>query len=123
MPYIMQDARDDLAPDLISLIENLDAMDFHPGALNYVITVLCKHAIEARGCCYENLNMVIGVLESAKMEFYRRDVSLYENKKIAENGDVEVKELEFDEGIEDEEEDRFFIEVLDEPLPRCKCRD
>ena len=41
-----------------------------------------------KGLCYENLNGIIGVLESAKMELYRRVVSIYEDKKCKENSDV-----------------------------------
>lgn len=37
---------------------------------------------------YDSLNAVIGVLECAKQEFYRRAAVPYENQKITENGDV-----------------------------------
>ena len=37
---------------------------------------------------YALYNAVIGVLECAKMELYRRQISPYEDRKIAENGDV-----------------------------------
>ncbi len=33
-------------------------------------------------------NAVVGALECAKLELYRRMVAPYENGKIAENGDV-----------------------------------
>jgi len=58
-----------------------------PGHLNYVITKLCKDFIyhEHR---YDKFNEVIGVLECAKQEFYRRMVAPYEDTKIEENGDV-----------------------------------
>jgi hypothetical protein len=37
---------------------------------------------------YYNYNRAIGVLESIKLEYYRREVAAYENKKIKENGDI-----------------------------------
>jgi predicted DNA-binding protein with PD1-like motif len=37
---------------------------------------------------YHNYNKAIGVLESVKLEFYRREVASYENKKIKENDDI-----------------------------------
>ena len=33
---------------------------------------------------------MIGALESAKLELYRRSIALYEDTKIKENGDVEI---------------------------------
>lgn len=39
---------------------------------------------------YQGINDVIGALEGAKLEFYRRVVVPYEDKKIIENGDVYV---------------------------------
>ena len=37
---------------------------------------------------YQAINDIIGALESAKLEFYRRPVAIYEDKKIIENGDI-----------------------------------
>jgi hypothetical protein len=37
---------------------------------------------------YRDYHAVIGALEAAKLEFYRRQVAPYEDGKIAENGDV-----------------------------------
>lgn len=58
------------------------------GQLNYVITKIIRGYIMQKGMSYETLNTIIGVLDSAKLEFYRRTVAPYENKKIDENGDV-----------------------------------
>ena len=78
MPYIKQEDREELntrAPQTA-------------GELNYKITLLIKEYLEANGMNYQNCNDVIGALEGAKLEFYRRVVSPYEDKKIEENGDV-----------------------------------
>lgn len=81
MPYILSNAREELAPVYSSRVPN------NAGELNYAITMLCKYYM-ARGETYQHYNDVIGALESAKMEFYRRVVIPYEDKKIEENGDV-----------------------------------
>jgi hypothetical protein len=59
------------------------------GELNYVITKLCLEFLNKKKKNYAVLNSIIGVLECAKQEFYRRIVSPYEDKKIQENGDIE----------------------------------
>jgi len=55
------------------------------GELNYIITRMLKESYPLR---YFNLNRAVGVLECAKLEFYRRVVAPYEDTKIEENGDV-----------------------------------
>jgi len=42
------------------------------------------------GLTYQTINDVIGALEGAKMEFYRRVAVPYEEGKIILNGDVYV---------------------------------
>lgn len=59
------------------------------GELNYVITnIVGKYA--NRQLNYNAINEVIGVLECAKLEMYRRLAAPYEDTKIAANGDVSV---------------------------------
>lgn len=58
------------------------------GELNYAITMLCLDFLEKDGRAYRSFNEIIGVLECAKQEFYRRAVVPYENEKVEENGDV-----------------------------------
>lgn len=72
-----------------------------PGELNYLVTKLCltfldslkdqQHLMipkDVRTNSYSDYNAVIGALESCKLEFYRRAVSVYEDEKIKSNGDV-----------------------------------
>lgn len=59
-----------------------------PGKLNYAITRLCDLYLQDRGVSYDRLNEVIGALECAKLEFYRRIAAPYEDVKIEDNGDV-----------------------------------
>lgn len=59
------------------------------GQVNYSITMLCLEYLQVcGGTGYQALNEIIGVLECAKMEMYRRMAAPYEDQKIAENGDV-----------------------------------
>jgi len=60
------------------------------GDLNYLITRQVDAYLARKGMSYANLNEVVGVLECAKLELYRRIVASYEDRKIAdpENGDV-----------------------------------
>lgn len=83
MPYIRGDRY-----KINELLKGLKNYNPDVGGLNYIITMLINNFIEKNGKRYENLNSVIGVLECAKMEYYRRIISIYEDKKILENGDV-----------------------------------
>jgi hypothetical protein len=81
MPYIRQPVRDWLAgggdPTTV-------------GDLNYIITTTLLNFVRAipADIDYTTINAVIGVLECAKMELYRRVAVPYEERKRAENGDV-----------------------------------
>lgn len=69
--------------------EDLETLDPHSaGELNYKITQTLLQYLKAQGTSYDSLNEIVGVLECAKLEFYRRAVVAYEDEKIKENGDV-----------------------------------
>ena len=57
------------------------------GELNYVITTLCLCWLNG-AVGYANYNDVVGVLETTKLEFYRRALAPYEDEKRKSNGDV-----------------------------------
>lgn len=61
-----------------------------PGELNYILTSLCDDYARTRdpNVGYAAINEVIGVLECAKLEFYRRIAAPYEDIKCKQNGDV-----------------------------------
>ncbi len=85
MPYILQEDRDRLDPKINALAEIINT-DQRAGEINYTITkLLLKLRGEGR---YADYNELIGALESAKLEFYRRQIAPYEDKKAKENGDV-----------------------------------
>jgi len=76
----MQDTRKEL--------DNNECKPDTLGELNYKITMLIKDYLDRRGHEYRNYAGVIGVLETVILEYYRRVVVPYEQKKIEENGDV-----------------------------------
>ncbi len=76
MPYIHPDNRVALTRSAPSSV----------GELNYAITKLCDEFIAVAS--YQQINAVIGVLECAKLEFYRRLAAPYEDRAMTTNGDV-----------------------------------
>jgi hypothetical protein len=86
MPYLPKEKKKEIETDghIDILSEKIDCA----GDINYVITRLIQNYVKKKGLRYENLNSVVGALESCKLEFYRRVVSPYENLKAKENGDV-----------------------------------
>lgn len=60
------------------------------GELNYLITYWSLKYLKLKGEKYQTYNDIVGALEGAKLELYRRHVSQYEDEKIDENGDVVI---------------------------------
>ena len=58
------------------------------GELNYRLTQTIKDYMDFHGLCYQTINDIVGALEGAKLEFYRRVAVPYEEEKIKQNGDV-----------------------------------
>ncbi len=87
MPYIKAAKRSKYDVVLRELIEILKALppEEIDGELNYIITRLLKDIYPLK---YFHINKAIGVLESAKLEYYRRVAAPYEDLKIKENGEV-----------------------------------
>jgi len=79
MPYIKKKRREelDLRPD-----------PQNAGELNYIITTQLSNYIFINGESYQTFNDIIGALEGAKLEIYRRLIVPYEDRKAMENGDV-----------------------------------
>ena len=79
MPYITQDRREDL--------QYFDETARTAGELNFQLTVAIK-AYWKQNSNYQGINDIIGALEGAKLEFYRRVAAGYEDTKLEQNGDV-----------------------------------
>jgi len=86
MPYIRKESREKFNQfklDLLSLAIETS------GELNYVITKIILEYLYKKGIPkYNNYNEIVGVLECAKQELYRRQIAPYEDIKIKDNGDV-----------------------------------
>lgn len=78
MPYIPEATRDEMDSRLADT----------PGELNYMFTEICNEYLARKGLRYYTVNEVVGALECAKLELYRRVASPYEDKAIDRNGDV-----------------------------------
>jgi len=79
MPYITEEAR-----------QSPHMLQYEPdtaGELNFLITTFIRDYYN-RSPSYQSVNDVVGALEGAKLEFYRRIAAPYEDIKIKENGDV-----------------------------------
>ena len=103
MPYIQQYQRDaidgsilelaDSILDITQQVEDADArhhLEVIPGVMNYAITALIHTIVAETGESYATYNAMIGMLESAKLELYRKMVSPYEDQKEFENGPVQI---------------------------------
>ncbi len=87
LPYIKPENRkkyDTVLKELVSILKTLPPEEVD-GELNYVVTKILKGVYPLR---YYHINKAIGVLECAKLEFYRRVAASYEDIKIKESGDV-----------------------------------
>ena len=86
MPYIKPEDRAPLDALIDQLCAVLPAEDF-AGQVNYVVSNLCAGVLREKKN-YARINELVGVLECAKLELYRRVAAPYEDTKIEQNGDV-----------------------------------
>lgn len=88
MPYIKQEDRYkivDGGPENKRI--NCESIET-AGELQYAMAVMFKSYMQRKGLNYQHCNDILGALAGAQMEFYRKMVAPYEEKKIIENGDV-----------------------------------
>ena len=85
MPYIKQKDRKKLDAKIDALAAAVDP-GHRAGELNYIFNRLVL-ALQGEGK-YKDVNELMGALECAKLEFYRRKIAPFENKKASENGDL-----------------------------------
>ena len=111
MPYIEQKDRNKFSLD--TLLSEIEAYGITPGELNYLVTRLAKAYVDRKGLSYTHINDVLGALDGAKQEFYRRVASPYEDHKISLNGDV------YDSFTMDREEANRALDQLQEEMEKA----
>jgi hypothetical protein len=86
MPYIKKEERVEMDKVVDFMIEHGVKAD---GKLNYVLFKFCKNTLyDTQKESYNEYKNFLGELNECAEEIRRRLLSLYENKKITENGDV-----------------------------------
>jgi|TARA_R110000823_G_scaffold295814_1_gene415793 hypothetical protein len=90
MPYIDVEKRELLEHSLQNLYARILVQNEADlaGVLNYCISRIVSEIVKEKGLKYSQLNELIGVLECAKLELYRRVAAPYEDEKAILNGDV-----------------------------------
>jgi len=81
MPYIKDVDRNLYAVSLKNPAPNT-------GVLNYQLTIVILEYLRVHGLKYKTCNDIVGALDNCKDEFRRRMQYPFEEKKIAENGDI-----------------------------------
>lgn len=84
MPYIVEYKRPALDPTAPGTCASAKTA----GELNFQLTLLVDRFVKEQGGNYDAYNAAVGVLECAKLEYYRRRAAVYEDTKIIANGDV-----------------------------------
>lgn len=87
LPYIKPEKRPELDKIIEQIVRHFEKVEERDkdGQLNYLFTKTLKSLYKPS---YFNYERVIGLLECIQHEFYRRWVSLYEDAKMKENGDI-----------------------------------
>jgi len=85
MPYIKAMRKKFFEDILCHYITNTPQ---NSGELNFLFTMLSKQYLHNQGESYQTYNDIIGALEGSKLELYRKQTALYEDKKEKENGTV-----------------------------------
>jgi hypothetical protein len=98
MPYIIEEERQELDESIQNMTNailgiNPPRYPINPhnfagflGRINYCFSRVLMKVM--RDVSYAKVAMATGVLENIKQEFYERVARPYENRKIAENGDI-----------------------------------
>ena len=85
MPYIKKEKRQEMDENISNLLLQIKSK----GDLNYVICELVGRLILSTGISYTNISEKIGAVHDAEQELRRRILSIYEDRKLLENSDVE----------------------------------
>ena len=85
MPYLKERDRKQLLDIIVQLVmTNLSS----PGELNYLFTEIAKRYLVCKKESYQTYNDIMGALECAQFELYRRKIASYEDEKKRQNGEI-----------------------------------
>ena len=87
MPYIKEEERGkwrEIISKIGEMVKEIPTEKID-GELNFLISSVMKDAYPPK---YFNYNRAIGLLESIKQEFYRKQVGPYEDEKEAQHGSI-----------------------------------
>jgi hypothetical protein len=85
MPYIAPENRQDFE----AIKETLEIYPIESaGEIQYLIALIIKEFMKGKPKRYATMNDVMGALNGANLEFYRRHVAPYEDECIERNGDI-----------------------------------
>lgn len=90
MPYILEKERgkyEDAIKQILDVLPDPKTTYSTAGELNFIISTIIFRLFE-RNPCYKTGNDLMGVLSAAQAEFYRRKLSILEDEKIIQNGDI-----------------------------------
>ena len=88
MPYIAEEDRVPYRPIIEELAKIVpEDPKRRPGHINYLVSLLIEK-VYGKSMRYSDHNEVVGVLDCIKLELYRKKTAPYEDKKIAEEGDL-----------------------------------
>lgn len=89
MPYITEDRRQFLEPELSNLINKMKQMEnLSKGDLNFICYKLGLSFINHKGKSYQNISDSVDGVRGASEELKRRIQDPYEDSKILQNGDI-----------------------------------
>lgn len=89
MPYITENKRahlNELINDIVNILNEQNNDGKIDGSVNFIISTILENVYNKQG--YDGINRGVGVLECAKLEFYRKVAAPYEDQKEFENGEV-----------------------------------
>jgi hypothetical protein len=110
MPYITQDDRKLYEPELSVLNGTLEELGHTSGTVTYILYMIVARWFKLEPS-YNTIAKIRGCLIGTLAEFDRRIAAPYEDKKIRENGDVDL-----DAAFDDCNEDEFGRCVFNTPV-------
>jgi hypothetical protein len=90
MPYITQDDRKKYDPELDTLTSSIEVEGHISGHVTYILYMIVARWFKEYPC-YNTIAKIRGCLIGTLAEFDRRIAAPYEDKKIKENGDVDLE--------------------------------